>query len=343
MGEAAQILEEEIEIDDQNLACVRISEFYSPKVVLFDLYLKMGAGKYLKIFREGEMFNESVLRSYETDRGLRHVYFFKELRGLYVKSSLALFQKIVSLAAVPVKTKFGVARILSELYLQELYSCSEEARPDLLKKGIEICGHLAAWIETENSFEALILRQESVDASPEELAFLSGMLAGASSKRFNWKSRRTTEVILQTAFFCDVGLFALPPEISRLRPKRMKAAQREEYETHPDLSYAILKNSGVVPDQISNLVREHHEYCDGTGFPAKLTLNKIMQLTKLISIAADTIRGASELLLSPIDAAQNIFPNRSPKVFTEHPELVAKYDREMLLTFFDIFASVERG
>lgn len=330
------LLEEEVEASDADLTAVRLAEFYSPRVVAFDLFLRLGSGRYLRVFRAGEVYNEPELRAYENDRGIRHVYFARTHRSSYVRSSLQLMQKIAPLAGVPLRTKFGVARLLSELYMQELFEASDDDRAARVEAARPICSVLAAWVENEAGLEAFLLQLDRIDPHVESLAFLTGLFSCAISRRFPWKSQRTSETLLFACFLADIGL-AAQPEIARLSPRRMKGEQRKLYQQHPELSFLLLQELGKVPEQVLNIVRQHHEYCDGSGFPAGLPGNEVLQLAKLVSLSGDVIRCASEYLLPPGEASRVLFPERSKAAFTTHPELVAKYDRAMLEVFFTIF------
>lgn len=330
------LFEEDVEADDEDFSSVRIGEFYSPRVVAFDLYLRLGTNRYLRVFRAGEAFNEAELRAYENERGVRQVYFSRRHRNAYAKSSYQLLQKIAPLAGVPIKAKFGVARILGELYMQQLFEASDDERPRLVEQGKPICAAIAAWVEAEPGLEAFLLQADRFDPHVEGLAFLTGLFACAFSRRFPWKSQRTSETLLYACFLADVGLAAMP-EVARIRPKRMSGAQRKEYEQHPELSYLLLKEIGGVPEAVLNIVRQHHEYCDGSGFPARLSGNEILQLAKVVSLCGDVMRTASDYLLPAAEAARVLFPELSKAAFTMHPELLAKYDRAMLEVFFKIF------
>lgn len=330
------LLEEEVNLPDSDLTCVRVGEFYSPRQVAFDLFLRLGEGRYLRVFRAGDGYDEAELRAYENERGIRQVFFRREHRAMYVKSSLHLLQKIAPLAGVPLRTKFGVARILSELYMQELADSGDDERPKLVEKGKAICTVLAGWVEVDAGLEAFLLQLDRIDPQLESLAFLTGIFACALSRRFPWKSQRTSETLLFACFLADLGL-AMQPELARLRPRRMSSVQRKEYEQHPELSYLLLTECGGVPDNVLTIVRQHHEYCDSSGFPNKLPHNEILQLAKLVSLSGDIVRCASDYLMPPGDSCRMLFPELSKAAFTSHPELVAKYDRGILEAFFRIF------
>ena len=208
--------EEEIEAVDADFTSVRIAEFYSPRKVAFDLFLRLGEGRYLRIFRAGDNFEEAELKAYEADRGVRQVFFGRPHRAAYIASSATLLQKVTPLAAVPLRTKFVVARILSELYMQELYECDDGTRPAFVEKGKGLCAILAAWVDTHPGLVRHLLLLEQVDANPASLSFLTGIFSCALSHLMPWKSRHTTETLLFASFLCDTGIAALPPEILRL-------------------------------------------------------------------------------------------------------------------------------
>ena len=333
--------EEEMESPDGEFTCVRIAEFYSPRKVAFDLFLRLGENKYLRVFRAGENYDEGELRAYEADRGVRQVYFGRSHRTSYISSSATLLQKMIPLPSVPVRTKFGVARLLSERYMQELFEAvgDDEQRALLATKGKELCAILAEWIDVQPGLEKFLLQLEQIDSNPAALNFVTGVFACVLSHRMPWKSRRTSETLLLSCFLCDIGIFALPPEIQRLKLKRMNVAQKRAFEKHPEASYLLLSEteSPAITPNLLLIVRQHHEYCDGSGFPNALTAPQTQVLSKVVVLCGDLVRTASDFLLPPGQAARVMFPEFTEKLMKDNPELAAKYDRELLIALFKIF------
>ncbi len=154
-----------------------------------------------------------------------------------------------------------------------------------------------------------------------------------------WKSRRTNEALLFASFLADIGLTALPAEVVRLKPKRMNAAQKSQYETHPEVSYLLLSSlkSQVLNENVLTIVRQHHEYCDGTGYPKGTLSDQTLMLSKVVVLCGELVRTACDYLLPPGQAAKMLFPDFTEKLFKQHPELVAKFERELLPPLFKIF------
>ena len=81
----------------------------------------------------------------------------------------------------------------------------------------------------------------------------------------------------------EVGQIRLPPQLY-MTNRPLSGEEKSKMAAHPILSYNILKeNNFPVAIQIAAL--EHHEREDGTGYPRKLTGQKISAFAKIISVA----------------------------------------------------------
>jgi HD-GYP domain-containing protein (c-di-GMP phosphodiesterase class II) len=81
----------------------------------------------------------------------------------------------------------------------------------------------------------------------------------------------------------EIGMIKLPPQIY-LNKRSLSPQERKAILTHPVLSFNILK-SFDFPLTISLAALEHHERENGSGYPQKLTGNKISLYAKIIAVA----------------------------------------------------------
>lgn len=81
----------------------------------------------------------------------------------------------------------------------------------------------------------------------------------------------------------EIGQIRLPPQLY-MTDRPLSDEEKGKMAAHPILSYNILKeNQFPLSIQIATL--EHHEREDGTGYPRKLTGEKISAFAKIISVA----------------------------------------------------------
>jgi HD-GYP domain-containing protein (c-di-GMP phosphodiesterase class II) len=85
------------------------------------------------------------------------------------------------------------------------------------------------------------------------------------------------------AILHEIGMIKLPPQIY-LSKRPLQPQERKAILTHPVLSYNILK-SFDFPTTISVAALEHHERENGSGYPQKLTGDRISLYAKIIAVA----------------------------------------------------------
>jgi HD-GYP domain-containing protein (c-di-GMP phosphodiesterase class II) len=85
------------------------------------------------------------------------------------------------------------------------------------------------------------------------------------------------------SLFHEAGMLKLPIKV-HLNSRSLSAVERKMIYTHPALGYSALKNYGF-PLVVSIAALEHHERENGSGYPRRLTSDKISLYSKIIAVA----------------------------------------------------------
>lgn len=122
----------------------------------------------------------------------------------------------------------------------------------------------------------------------------------------------------------DIGKLKIPEKIIK-KPGRLTEWERNVVRTHPREGYNILM-SAPVSDHIKNAALMHHERCDGSGYPLKLTSAQIDPFAKIVAIA------------DVYDATTSARTYRGPQcpfkvIAAFENEGLQKYDPAFILTF----------
>lgn len=122
----------------------------------------------------------------------------------------------------------------------------------------------------------------------------------------------------------DIGKLKIPEKIIK-KPGRLTEWELSVARTHPREGYNILM-AAPVDDHVKNAALMHHERCDGSGYPLKLTSAQIDPFAKIVAIAdvydAMTSTRAYHAPCSPFAA-----------IAAFEKEGFQKYDPEFILTF----------
>lgn len=118
------------------------------------------------------------------------------------------------------------------------------------------------------------------------------------------------------SLFHDIGKLKVPDVIRRKR-SALTPHEANYLQLHPNFGYDMLNRSGLFPKEVLNIVLHHHEFIDGSGFPAGLNGQKIPMATQIVSLAND-YDFSSLQSTSPQVALGYLFKHRASK----HSELL---------------------
>ncbi|WP_372870448.1 HD-GYP domain-containing protein [Shewanella sp.] len=184
--------------------------------------------------------------------------------------------------------------------------------------------------EQEASYLALVTAGEesfSVTQHGISVAVLSLMIAKALDM-----SKMEMRDIALGALVHDIGKLRVPDNIRR---KRGALTQQETnfMNQHPNYGHEMLSRSGLFPEQVLHIVRHHHEFIDGTGFPDGIKGNKIPKTTQIVALANDFELQLTALsIASPQVALGYLFKNR-----------VGKHDEALISTLVKVLGIYPPG
>ena len=81
----------------------------------------------------------------------------------------------------------------------------------------------------------------------------------------------------------DLGKISVPSEILT-KPGRLEDEELQLIREHPATGYAILKSIDL-PDRVAQIVYQHHERMDGSGYPNGLAGREILLEARILSVA----------------------------------------------------------
>lgn len=97
-------------------------------------------------------------------------------------------------------------------------------------------------------------------------------------------SRAELEDLTIGALLHDVGKIMVPEKILN-KPANLNSVEIAEIQRHPFHSYNILLHDNDMGGIIRTIAYEHHERCDGSGYPRKLPEKDIHPFVHIVSIA----------------------------------------------------------
>jgi PAS domain S-box-containing protein/putative nucleotidyltransferase with HDIG domain len=89
--------------------------------------------------------------------------------------------------------------------------------------------------------------------------------------------------VRMAALLHDIGKITVPTEVLS-KPGTLSALEYQLIRGHTDASRHFI-SSAHLPDEIAEMIYEHHERCDGSGYPRGLTCDQMLPGAKVIVVA----------------------------------------------------------
>lgn len=196
---------------------------------------------------------------------------------------------------------------------------------ELVEQTVQMVPERATSIEIFDMIHNMRSYDDSTYAHCMNVALICRVMAG-------WLklSDEDTEILTLCGLFHDIGKTEIPDEIIQ-KPGKLTDEEFEIMKSHSQKGYDILKNKDI-DERIKLTALQHHERCDGSGYPNNLPASEINLFAKLVAIA-----DVYDAMTSARVYRKGLCPFKVISIFEE--EGLQKYDPKYILTFLERIGS----
>lgn len=319
---------EEVEVAgiDEDFTAIRIDDFYSSQAVLFDIYIKLGAKRYIKILHAGDTFEKSRIDKYKNEKKVDFLYFHKNDRRKFIQFNNFMAAKLVENNAIGAETKVRMMKNVSEKYIEEVFT--QGLKPQVIDQGREVCENVYKMIEKEKDLYKLLRSYQDFDPNAVSHAFLVTLFASSIIKQFEWESKTTIESAAMACMFHDIGKMKIPRDLLDKPTSEMTEEELVEYKKHPELGFEIADGNRMLNNSVKQIILQHHECFDGTGFPYQKRGSKILTLANIVGLADTFAHILVEKKVQPVDGL---------KLLLIQQDVVSKFNSMIVENFIKVF------
>jgi len=209
--------------------------------------------------------------------------------------SAALECGFASSMALTLKDASGVLGVLA-IYSAEPDAFNSEEVPSLVELSNDLSFGIAALRDRKAREEGERQLRDSMRATISAISYTvekrdpytaghqqrSARLAAAIAREMGLPEMQIQGIYLAGVIH-DVGKISVPAEILS-KPGRLSKAESELVQAHPQSGYDILKDV-AFPWPIAQIVLQHHERLDGSGYPGGLGGEAILIEAKILAVA----------------------------------------------------------
>lgn len=256
------------------------------------VFVRLSAKHFVKLFHKGSNFGKDDLEKYGQRKKLTHLFLPNDDTKFFIERFQTMLQTLLAKEKITM-AEAGTALEESVDTVQELVH-KFGVTPEVQKA---VKTSVAVAMKALGDFPQLGDAMKEMNANKDKyVAAHSLMLAHVACSMavaVDWYSDATFEKLTLAAFLHDIALRdnqlcavksqqELVARAGEFSPKKI-----EDYRAHPERAAELVAKFPETHADVAQIVVQHQELPDGSGFPAKLNAAAIAPLASLFIIAHD--------------------------------------------------------
>ena len=256
--------------------------FVSGSISSCSIYVKIREDHFVKLAEKNDPLPREKLIEYQ-EKKLSYLYVLKDEFGELVGFNMRVMGAISKNNRVPKEKVLNFINYSNSIILEQTFV--KNINKSMIE---EVCNYskivLGILSRKKALFEILVNLKESSSYLYAH-SFSTGVLAYLIAKEIGWNSEPILCRIFLAGLLHDIGLRGLKSELLEKNPNLFNDYELEKYRQHPVEGMEILNELGDIPEEVILAAYQHHEFCDGSGYPLGIRKNKISPISKLITVA----------------------------------------------------------
>ena len=301
--------ESKLPVRDPSEYCrISIDEFVSGKKAEFDIYIKLSGTKFVKIAHKGEdLLRERILQYKE--KGVKELFITKEGFTELVGFNLKIAGVLKNDKKVSQEKKLNFLKYTGEIILAKAFISGTDQEV-FAEANTFVNLSINILSESKDYLNLLDLLNSNADYTYSHSLIVS-MYSVMIAKKMGFESSQAFFKLSMASMFHDIGKKEIDKELLYKHRSLLTAEERKLIESHVLKGQDILFSIKGIPEDVSQLVYEHHEDIAGLGFPRGIDRKHLHPLSKILQLSNQFVNLAfpgpnNEEPLSAVDAIKHI-------------------------------------
>lgn len=289
-------------MDAKDFVSIRVSTLRGDLKIEFDTYVKV-AGKYILYLRKGDSFEGRRLKRLK-EKKLRKMYITAEEETGYRK----YMSKNIEMAYSndperPIETRAEIIQGVQQAAAEDVMDNPEsDAFYYVAKEGSQ---RFAEFIDSEKKALESLLSIPNQDQSISHHGVTVATIAAGLATQLELTDQIPMNLLIMGCLIHDIEHQHEPLPLDKKRTD-MTTEDAALYELHPYNGASRVKDLGFYDQSVVNIILQHEEFIDGSGFPKGSLEQDLDPLSLLAATANSYDRMVSFYGLSPKEALKTL-------------------------------------
>lgn len=281
---------------------------------IFDVFLENDEGKLVPYANAG---SDASLEILDHVAHGTHFYVSEESISQIRQQIRSIRDSLTGLNQFPIswktaETLFKAKSLLRELQSKSLSDESVNNSYEIFEDVFQVIGQLHASKDTGKL-------QLFIDQSIEnDRNIACAILCILMCKSLKFEKNDIVEILGISSIFQDIALYNSPfGDLSKIPAEKMNPQQKEFFKNHPMISADLLAENTSVPSVTLQVIQQHHERRDRSGFPRKIGGIQFHPMAEVLSLINEIIDRNPQSL----EAENEIYRHYSDRIVQAYKDI----------------------
>lgn len=283
-----------------------IEDFANGRQIKFPIHVRLTDDKYVRIAHNGEDISPDRIQ-FLRQKGVHFLYLKVQDFRKYVGQQIE----------APAVNRLDTATRVTKLEL--LKHCAETLDREVRVGGLDEEEYQAAKAFVEATVDVMcdsITAVELLETLRTHTDHLLSHSLGVSlysvmmAQELNWNLPQNRYKVALGGLLHDIGEKEIAQDMLKRSRKEWSLSDVRHYESHPLRGLAILDSMTGIPNEVKEMVKQHHEHSLPRGVPTGVKKSSIHPMAKLITVADEfcyrVLRNSYAEPMTPIEALQEM-------------------------------------
>jgi response regulator RpfG family c-di-GMP phosphodiesterase len=270
---------------DIDFVRVKIERLFKSNDAACDYFIRLSAKKYVKVINKDDLYDSDLLEKY-MNKGLKYFYNSEEDFSRVSEETIKVLTRDLQ------NDNLSEADALTSQCEALDYIGSSVSRMGISSAALDLGKKVASSsmnvIKKSEKLTSILKSLQDKNQDAYDHGLLISYVASAICHHMQWNTPATLEKISLAAIFHDSKLSDNLVEI-HLRGGNdfsdLEDSEEKLYKDHPIITAAELDKDESLPQGVAQIVEQHHEMPDGSGFPKKLQAQAITPMSSIFILA----------------------------------------------------------
>lgn len=259
-----------------------IEEFTSGRNIPYPIFIRVLDKKYIRLAHQGEDLDVQRILHYKS-KGIRCLYLTAKDFRSYVGFNLDLTSAVQGSKQVDRATKIKLMKHTGEILMEQirqegLNEVTYESAATFVENTVDLLCADSNILQLLNRIQS---QADHLYAHSVGVSAFSVMIA----RQLHWTLPTNLFKVSMAGMLHDIGEKELDRVLLAKPRTEWGADEAQVYEQHSIRGFENVRTIASVPEDVRQVIKDHHESCTGSGFPSKLKRNAIHPLARLVGVA----------------------------------------------------------